>query len=619
MPCFPLLLVLALSSKWKPNRPRRFKLVSNETGKDLMPHYQDPAGEAADVFAIRLANALAKDDEVDVQEVYTLSKDHYPPAVHVMGELHELGVAPLERNLTEALRLFKKAAMLGYPESYAALSFYLRHGIIEEPDILQSLVYETMAMNGGSVRGMLCAGLGYWLGTERPVSHQRAAVSVFQVALTQVAAAEKGRRTAHTVAPMTLDRRIEQHRVKDQLEMLKSGAENGDVDMSVNLGRAYLEGDLGAEADYEMARNLFEKHLGHPKAKVMLARMKGRGLGMEKNVTEARQMLEELIETDVEAANQLGVIELAEGNQTGACELFRKSGSVNYIVLGMQGVCPKEEDGLRLAKLRMAAEKGLTFAYPYIAFLLLNGRYYNATEAVQNLWKALNQGFWNELSKIAEDAFDNGEYEMALQLWMELGDMGMSNAAKNAATLLRNWRYYERSKDPFGFDEEKRLSEAIRLLKIASIQTKNLAVEIAKTYLDQNDEHKAIKWLRKKDTVECSYRLALLTLQGDEYSETPRNFHKITKYAKRVTSIATIVPAAYLWCRVFAALIAAYFQILTGTISDQAVIDDVRGGLSDIAWSVGHFMVFPAKVAGIMLVMFGLIRRRLRLMYESLE
>ena len=620
-----LLLPFALAA-WEPQHPHRFKL--SPTGMDMaapepIPHFTDPAGDAADGFSRRLSEALKDAKNVNHTEILSLAQDQYAPAIHVLGELHEIGVPPFERNLTEAFRLFKEASMHGYAESYSAVAFYLRHGIATEEDLLSSLAYETLAANQKSVRAILGTGIALAIGLDRPQSRRRAAETVFHLATGVWRATEHGKNTHHRISQLSLDLQLKPEESPRELEMLEESVERGDNPRGcVNLGVVYFEGGFGTERNYDRARELFERHREYPLARTLLAKMKALGVaGFEKNVTEAVEELEQLLDVDPNAATHLAAIEIDRGNITRACELFKRvPGTGNYPVMVLNGICPKEPSTTIFHMLTYAAmQHGSIFALLYMAQMLLNGPIFDEVMALDNLWAILQMGEWDDLSKIANNAYANGQYEIALQIWMELGYMGMTDAAMNAARVLMRWETLKQKEPPFGFDREKMLNEARRLLRIAKFRRVPVNIPMARCFVEEGDVFKAKKWISKNLTSkETTYMMARLLLDGDD-EDSPVNLSSIVEDAIGIMSPEMILPSIDIWARLLTEITTKSYLILTGKITDQEFIDNVKLGWSVLSKWLFNIMLFPVLILFVTSLLITLLNCRVRRLCENMQ
>jgi TPR repeat protein len=116
--------------------------------------------------------------------------------------------------------------------------------------------------------------------------------------------------------------------------------------------------------------------------------------------------------------------------------------------------------------------------------------------AAKWLWKVLQAGPWNEVGRLAERAFAAGHHDVALQLWLELADMGMEVGAFNAGVALCMWNQTGAS-PPFGWGEKTRLKLATRMFKRSyrlGFQDANELV--VQSYILRGSKDKADKWLR---------------------------------------------------------------------------------------------------------------------------
>lgn len=79
---------------------------------------------------------------VSTDEIIKLANHKYPPALYFLGEMYLYGIPPVERNISKAYEYYSQAAVLNFTDAYSALGFIKYFGLEEnaKPDRLKSIL-----------------------------------------------------------------------------------------------------------------------------------------------------------------------------------------------------------------------------------------------------------------------------------------------------------------------------------------------------------------------------------------------------------------------------------------------------------------------------------------------
>ncbi len=84
--------------------------------------------------------------------------------------------------------------------------------------------------------------------------------------------------------------------------------------------------------------------------------------------------------------------------------------------------------------------QGLVDSSHYIGMMIAESKqlHYNCIAAVNHFKLVAETGPWKELLKIAYDFYNAGSYDLALHLYLRLGEAGYELAQSNAAWMMKN-------------------------------------------------------------------------------------------------------------------------------------------------------------------------------------
>lgn len=262
--------------------------------------------------------------------------------------------------------------------------------------------------------------------------------------------------------------------IGDVIEYLDLVSQKGDSKASYNLGRIYYEGQRGLGKDFDLARKYFflvasrywkrdnrvvdgytkeiEKMAG--KAAGFIGRMCLRGDGVVQNFERAKVWFDRGVSLG-DAQSQFGKgLMLLNGlggkeNVKLAMELFAASANQDYapaqVQMGRLYLDQGEPDDLRIANnhFELAARHGNIEAHYYLAEMVYHGvgreklcgmalnHYKNVAEKAEPLVSS-----WAD----ANDAYEAGDYELALLQYLMAAEQGYEKAQTNVAYILDKFR-----------------------------------------------------------------------------------------------------------------------------------------------------------------------------------
>jgi TPR repeat protein len=554
-----------------------------------------------------------------------LSDRHYAPGLHFLGEMHEIGLAPFPRNLTKAREYFTSAAENGYAEAFSSLSFYSRYGIGGPRDDSYAAICNTIASRSFSVRSMLTLAARHSFGIDRPRSHRAASQAIIPLAVAICLGIDTSDFPDRTPQRLGLGLRLPSTRNLEsaQLAFIQHQAAYGNADAEVDLGIVYYHGNLGVETDYARARELFRRHPDDPRAKILLAQMKHIGRGVPKDVEGARVLYQaRAAENDPNGMAGLGALQLEEKDFEGASEWFRKAAARGHSIAAFNDASLRLEGKVRdsnfsdvYRNLKRLVHEGFTGALVNVAGVLLNGKHKFAEKrALQYLWKVVRKGPWNQIAQIAEDAFESGDYQTALHLWLELGDMGIETAAYNAAMMLIGWNRIGGGEPPLGFDEQQRLAVATRMFKMSYFMGYHQAFDnVVDCLIARGRDNQVFKWIQSNRTKSAyrPYLVAKLMLNAKEGSPLTRSFVHIKGNLTLAvqTRIMAVVPVSLLWAQMIGQYLAAVWKWKKGEMDSGQTADFV-----EFSRDLFGIVTSPAVGFGFMLLLLSwLLRLRIRM------
>lgn len=599
----------------------KFKGDTNQI-KDIDSHYYCEMDQWSYRMTKKLHKAIKNTTEIDIEMIEALARKDYIPAIHLLGELYEIGYPPLKKNFTAAFEYFSESAKAGYVESYSSLAFYYKYGFGDiVPDQTYTTIYNKLASDGKSIRGMLTEALGLTTGLTKPKSYRSASEILLQVANGVCQCYEKSKLN-NNLEPQRFKPGFHisqpQSHEKSTFELLKYRSKQGDKTAKFQEGVVYYNGQFGQEVDYEKAKEIFEEMGEDPRAQAMIARMHHFGHGVEKDIDKARDYYAKALPAeDVNALAGYAILELNEDNDpVAAANLFKQAAAkghdgayFNYAMLKVTGKGGEKNVTDAYRKFKELTHKGFLLAYVNAASFLLTGNVkFNERRAVKYLWRVINRGPWNKLSEFAETAYLSGNYELALQIWLELGDMGIEAAAYNAGLMLLHWKVF--SDQPFfNFDEERTLEIAAEQFKSSFfLGFTESAQYVAQCYFLLNISYKGIKWLKRCNNSASLYHLAMIEIEDEEYQEDLVGIYELLKQSYNGSK--NLIPIAYAFSRYFPLYIKAAYTCCTNEC-DQEYVD----GMVEIAKEVFSKNFFLIMICSNLFLIILLLRCRVKYLY----
>jgi TPR repeat protein len=555
-------------------------------------HSSSPPATFGRSWGRRFSKATSNLSRIDVPLLLNLSDRHYAPGLHFLGEMHEIGVAPFQRNLTKAREYFASAAENGYAEAFSSLSFYSRYGLGGPRDDSYAAICNTIASRSFSARSMLTLAARHSFGIDRPRSPRAASQAIIGLAVAICSGIDANDFPERAPQRLSLGLRLPSTRNSDraQLAFIEHQAERGDAEAEVDLGIVYYDGNFGVDVDYARALELFGRHPDDPRATILLAQMKHIGRGVPKDVEGARVLYQaRAAADDPNGMAGLGALQLEERDFEGASQWFRKAAArghpaaaFNDASLRLEGKVSDSNFSDVYRDLKRLVHAGFAAALVNVAVVLLSGKHKFAEKrALQYLWKVVRKGPWNQVAEIAEDAFESRDYQTALHLWLELGDMGIETAAYNAAVMLTRWNVIAGPEPPLGFDEQQRLSVATRMFKMSYFMGYHQAFDgVVGCLMARRRDDQVFKWIQSNRTQSAyrPYLVAKLMLNAKEGSPLTRSFMHIKGNLTLAvqTRIMAVVPVSLLWAQMIGQYLAAIWEWKKGQMDGRQTADFVE-------------------------------------------
>lgn len=258
--------------------------------------------------------------------------------------------------------------------------------------------------------------------------------------------------------------------IEDIIEYLDLMSNKGDFKSSFNLGRIYYEGQRGLERNLGMAAKYFfmvAKKYWKPNGRIednfkpgldkiaskaagYLGRMYMRGEGVQQDFDRARFWFDRGIShADAQSQHCLGLMLLngygVSKNIGKATDLFKASADQDYalsqVQLGVLFLDRGQPDDVRVANdyFELAARYGNIEAQYYLAEMIHHGIGRDkACAQAMGLYKTVAEkaeplvSAWNE----ANNAYEDGDYELAFLGYLHAAEEGYESAQNNVAYLL---------------------------------------------------------------------------------------------------------------------------------------------------------------------------------------
>jgi len=259
--------------------------------------------------------------------------------------------------------------------------------------------------------------------------------------------------------------------IEDIIEYLDLMSQKGDFKASFNLGRIYYEGQRGLDRDFHQARRYFLITVGKywkkdgrtvdnfkpsldktaSKAAGFIGRMHMRGEGVEPNFDRAKSWFERGISHgDAQSQYCMGLLLMngygGQKNVAKATELFKAAAEQDWapaqVEMGALYLDQGNADDFRIAHdyFELAARHGQIEAHYYLAEMIHKGAGRDMTcgqafayyKSVAEKADPLIAPAWLE----ANQAYEDGDYELALLHYLGAAEQGYEKAQNNVAYLL---------------------------------------------------------------------------------------------------------------------------------------------------------------------------------------
>ena len=556
--------------------PNRY-LLSIKDEIIVIPHYQFNHIKWGSRYSKQLFNLMKNTSKINFKSLKNLIEKNYPPALHIYGELYEFGIGNFEKNLTLAFEYYNKAAKLGYIESYSSLAFFYRYGIgINKTDLVLSEIYSTLGSESKSIRSMLYIATSNTFGINRPRSLRNAATLLTQIASGVCKSIDNNKEKEIELKRLSKDfiiNPIKEEEDNKKFEFIQYKANLGDKEALIDLGIINYQGQFNQPINYQEALKIFLENQDNPRTFGFLARMNHFGHGLEKNLIKAREFYEKAIENgDINAKAGYGIL-LMDEDIDQSIEYLKQASNEGHIgatfnlaSLSLSNKFNKEKNiSQAYIEFKKLLHEGFSMATLNIAIMLLNGQHkFNEKRALKYLWRIMRKGPWNNLGKIAEESFLKGNYETSLQIWMELGDIGIERAAFNSGLMLLNWEKFWKI-PPLNLNNLSVLLISKKMFKISYwmgyIESSNY---LSNCYFKLNKTDKAIYWLKKElNNAYSTFSIADLTLNGKLVKRNYTEIFELINLTYKIKKSSIIVIILFYFKIIFYYLINLFNNNLT--------------------------------------------------------
>mmetsp|Transcript_115027 Transcript_115027/g.171927 ORF Transcript_115027/g.171927 Transcript_115027/m.171927 type:complete len:745 (+) Transcript_115027:30-2264(+) len=508
------LVTPSLANKNKENSPQRVQL--------LQKWADNKAQKDADDIALKLElEQLAKFDlqtetkngDLEIHSYYTKSQQYldqgkyddyisllrqaaegdHKTALYELGRLYEFGNF-LDRDISKAVRYYKKSAELGHAEGQRAYAFMLDQGRVAPQNTGKAILYYTFAADNRDVEASLVLGNKFLRGYDTPKSCS-SALKYYKFAASRVIEENKKKpfinaQHFHLVSlPNKANAQDGDGMSREEiLDYIKFNANSDNPHLLVEIGMLYLFGHYGHEIDYAIAKDYFEQVLNNndePKAAAMLGRMYEFGLGVPVSAVQAKTYYT----IAVEKKNVQGLVFLGEMyvngrgigvDYTKAYDLFVQAAQmqapeahVNLGIMYFEGLGVKQDFEKALSYFKNVIGKGFSVttctAEYYFAEMLHYGigSAVDCNGAVAKYKSVTEKGEWIHNMEKASSAYEEDNIETALIIYEKLAEIGIGLAQVNSAWIYdKHFLQNGLTTSPFG----NSLAQAVKFYSRAADQ-----------------------------------------------------------------------------------------------------------------------------------------------------
>ena len=484
------------------------KLFSSPT--PLKPHYKSKLSMWDKRLRKYFKRAVNDTENINLTTINFLVKKRFPPAIHLLGEMNEIGYKNITRNLTEAYRYYEIGAKLGYPLSLSSVAFYKRYGIVTERNVLESLLYDDIGAQLMSTKSIVTSSLQYSSGKYRPKSNYKAINSILKIATSIVTSISQDvssiDRIGHDLSFRTTVNLDDEYILPNLESMASSGNEEAEID----IGVIKYFGKYGQKVDKRGALEIFSKHKNNPRAQALIGKMFHDGDFLPKNITKAKEYYKKAGDQPI-ALFGLGRIATEENKIQKALEYYEKANlkgesSALYNALLIQLEKDPSNQLLYNEVRKLAADKDIPQGHLLVAAYSYISRFpYDEELIVHSYKQIISQGPWLKNGEIAKTFVEKQDYNRSVLIYMELAEMGMKSAAYNAGMIF----LMNRNGNLLGFNRTQSIQTAIRMFKLSLNPNSDKGIsQLLKCYELLKQKEKAVKTLPSYcSTLYCNYTI----------------------------------------------------------------------------------------------------------------
>ena len=474
----------------------------------LTPHYKNKLSTWDKRLRKYFRRAVNDTEDINMTIINFLVKKRFPPAIHLLGELNEIGYKNITQNITEAYRYYNIAAKLGYPVSLSSVAFYKRYGIATDQNIIESLLFDEIGAQLLSTKSIITSSFQYINGIHRVKSNLKAIQLLVKMMPNILMSVNK--ETYSESRSKLLNHNLLFGNAKDQMEnyeytFIKNLADHGNELAQIEIGLNKYAGKLGQTVDKKAALEMFSKNKNHMAAQAMIGRMFLDGDVLPKNLTKAREYLKKA-SGEPQALFDLGRLYSEQGNKTKALKYYQeaadkgiKGALFNYLLILLED---HKTNPVYYNQIRRLAEEDDIVNAQYITALYAFANYapYNESLIIENFMKVAYRGPWMHNLRTAQKFLSKHDYNRSILIFMELADMGHGPSAYNAGLILMQMC----NSHILGFDKTKSLEIAIKMFKIAlrdkTIDQNEVSIKLLRAVAIIGDEEKKQKLLLKESS-----------------------------------------------------------------------------------------------------------------------
>ena len=475
-----LLFFSLISAESELKVPKHFSLIhAKGKGGKIVDHYLNINNHYFRKSHIKRFKEAYKSG--NLTKIEKLASKDFPPAIHYLGEIEEI-----KKNYTGAFSYFKRAADLGYGESFSSVAFYLRYGFsinnkndeIAENDEnteyynkyeiqknrLHSSIYTKIGAEKNSIRSMLTLANDHHVKFVAPKSIGKAVNILYKIC--EAFSTCYGVNKCFKITPNQLSENLRLSQNTSVQKLLEHYQYLAPYNNDAKLSLAFLYYDSREVQNYTKAYELFNELKDNDKrALPYLGRMYHYGQYVQKNLTRAKELYNSSIDDDVSLIG-LGNIEIDQNNYEKAeyyLNKVNKSLEISKFMIAVIHYKNNQTQGFK--EFKEVADKYHLISAQFntaVSFLLKDKEI-----SLKYFFDIIQYGEWNLPANDADELFLNGDIEGALFQWLTLGDMGMKISAQNAANILLNNIKKNHPEPLFGWKHEKQIRVAKRMFIIA--------------------------------------------------------------------------------------------------------------------------------------------------------